>query len=83
MPAIMVSDDSGSVWTRKVGSSSASRWRAIASLSWSALVFGSIFTSMTGSGKVIDSRMIGCSGSVRVSPVKVSFRPTAAAMSPA
>ena len=69
MPAISVSADSGSVWTRNVGSSSASRWRAIASLSWSAFVFGSILTSMTGSGNVIDSRMTGWSGSARVSPV--------------
>ena len=35
------------------------RWRASASLSWSAFVFGSILTSMTGSGKVIDSRITG------------------------
>ena len=69
MPAMSVSDDSGSVWTRKVGSSSDRRCRASASLSWSALVFGSILTSMTGSGKVIDSRMTWWSGSVRVSPV--------------
>ena len=55
----------------------------MASLSWSALVLGSMATSMTGSGKTIDSRMTGCSGSVSVSPVKVSRRPTAAAMSPA
>ena len=52
-------------------------------MSWSAFVLGSILTSMTGSGKVIDSRMTGCSGSVRVSPVNVSLSPTAAAMSPA
>ena len=83
MPAMSVSDVSGSVLTRKVGSSSARRCRAIASLSWSAFVFGSILTSMTGSGKVIDSRMTGWSGSDSVSPVKVSLRPTAAAMSPA
>ena len=83
MPAMRVSDVSGSVWTRKVGSSSDRRCRASASLSWSAFVFGSILTSMTGSGKVIDSRMIWWSGSVRVSPVKVSLSPTAAAMSPA
>ena len=30
-----------------------------ASLSWSALVLGSILTSMTGSGKVIDSSTTG------------------------
>ena len=59
IPAMSVSDDSGSVWTRNVGSSSASRWRAIASLSWSAFVLGSILTSMTGSGNVIDSRTTG------------------------
>ena len=52
-------------------------------LSWSALVLGSISTSMTGSGKEILSRRIGCSGSDSVSPVKVSLRPTMAAMSPA
>ena len=40
-------------------------------------------TSMTGSGKVIDSSTTGWSGSHSVSPVKVSLRPTAAAMSPA
>ena len=32
-------------------------------------------TSMTGSGKVIDSRITGWSGSDSVSPVKVSLRP--------
>ena len=83
MPAMRVSPDSGLVLTRKVGSSSDRRWSATASLSWSALVLGSTLTSMTGSGKVIDSRITGCSGSVSVSPVKVSLRPTAAAMSPA
>ena len=83
MPAISVSPVSESVLTRNVGSSSDRRWRATPSLSWSAFVFGSILTSMTGSGNVIDSRTTGWSGSVRVSPVKVSLRPTAAAMSPA
>ena len=83
IPAMRVWPDSSSVWTRKVGSSSARRWSAIPSLSWSALVFGSIATSMTGSGNVIDSRTIGWSGSVSESPVKVFLRPTAAAMSPA
>ena len=52
-------------------------------LSWSALVFGSIATEMTGSGNLIDSSMIGLSGSQSVSPVKVFFRPMIAAMSPA
>ena len=62
MPAMSVSAVSGSVLTRKVGSSSARRCRAMASLSWSAFVLGSILTSMTGSGKVIDSRTIGMVG---------------------
>ncbi len=83
MPAMSVSPLSSSVLTRNVGSSSASRCSARPILSWSALVLGSIFTSMTGSGKVIDSRITGWSGSTSVSPVKVSLRPTAAAMSPA
>jgi len=52
-------------------------------LSWSAFVFGSTASSMTGSGKVIASRMIGFDSSHSVSPVVVFFRPTAAAMSPA
>src|SRR6185312_4313711 len=78
-----VCDVSGSVWTRNVGSSSESFWSAIASLSWSAFVFGSMATSMTGAGNFIASRMIGCSSSHSVSPVRVSFRLIAAAMSPA
>jgi hypothetical protein len=63
---------------RKVGSSSASFWIAVPSFSWSALVFGSMATSMTGSGNVIDSRTTGAFGSARVSPVVVSFRPITA-----
>ena len=49
----------------------------------SELILGSIATLMTGSGKRIASRMIGSSGSLSVSPVRVSRRPIAAAMSPA
>ena len=52
------------------------------SLSWSALVLGSIATEITGSGNVIDSSRIGWLSSASVSPVVVYFRPTAAAMSP-
>ena len=48
------------------------------SLSMSALVFGSIAIEMTGSGKIIFSRTIGCFSSQSVSPVRVSRRPTAA-----
>ncbi len=59
MPAMSVSPLSSSVLTRKVGSSSARRASARPILSWSAFVLGSIFTSMTGSGKVIDSRITG------------------------
>ena len=52
------------------------------SLSWSALVFGSIATWMTGSGNSMRSSTIGCDGSHSVSPVVVFLRPTAATMSP-
>ena len=50
---------SSSVWTRNVGSSSESEPSALPSLSWSAFVFGSIATEITGSGNHL-SRMIGC-----------------------
>ena len=83
MPARMVWPVSSSVWTRKVGSSSSRRCRAVAILSWSDLVLGSMATSITGSGKLIDSSSIGLSGSQRVSPVVVNLSPTAATMSPA
>ena len=53
------------------------------SLSWSALVFGSIATAMTGSGKFIASRMIGWVSIHSVSPVFTCLRPIAAAISPA
>jgi hypothetical protein len=52
-------------------------------LSWSAFVFGSTASSMTGSGKLIDSSTMGFDSSHSVSPVVVFFSPTAAAMSPA
>src|SRR5207237_1093660 len=55
----------------------------VAVLSWSALVLGSIATEITGSGNFMASRMIGWPSSERVSPVFVSLRPIAAAMSPA
>ena len=60
MPAMIVWPVSSSVRTWKVGSSSASRWIAVPSFSWSPLVFGSMATWMTGAGKVIDSRITGC-----------------------
>ena len=83
MPLMMVWPVSASVWTRKVGSSSASLARPVPSLSWSALVRGSIATEMTGSGKSIASRMMGWAGSQIVSPVRTVLRPITAAMSPA
>ena len=83
MPAMIVWPVSSSFLTRKVGSSSASRWMAVPSFSWSALVFGSMATWMTGSGNVIDSRMTWLAGSQRVSPVVVCLRPCTAMMSPA
>ncbi len=48
------------------------------SFSWSLLVFGSMATSITGSGKVIDSSTICWFGSLKVSPVVVSLRPITA-----
>ena len=83
IPAMSVCPVSSSVRTRNVGSSSASRWSAVASLSWSAFVFGSMATEMTGSGKVIASRRMGAVSTASVSPVVVCFRPTSAAISPA
>ena len=59
MPRMIVWPVSSSVWTRNVGSSSESEPSALPSLSWSAFVLGSIATEMTGSGKIICSRMIG------------------------
>ena len=57
MPAMIVWPVSSSLRTWKVGSSSASRWMAVPSLSWSPLVLGSMATLITGAGKVIDSRI--------------------------
>ena len=45
-------------------------------MSWSAAVLGSIATELTGSGNVIGSRTIGCSGSANVSPVEAWLSPT-------
>ena len=82
MPEISVWPVSSFVCTWKVGSSSARRPRAIDIFSWSAFVFGSTATLMTGSGKVIVSRRTGASGAASVSPVTTCLMPTAAAMSP-
>ena len=68
MPAMIVWPVSASERTRKVGSSSWSFCSAMPSLSWSALVLGSMATSMTGLGNFIASRMIGLSSSDSVSP---------------
>ena len=83
MPEMSVCPVSSSVRTRKVGSSSVSRWRPAPSLSWSPFVFGSIATEITGSGNSIDSRRIGAVSMASVSPVEVFLSPTMAAISPA
>ena len=83
MPEMIVWPVSGSVCTRKVGSSCMSLPSAWPSFSWSALVLGSMDTAITGSGKLMDSRATGAFGSQMVSPVVTFFSPTAAAMSPA
>ena len=82
MPQRMVWPVSSSVRTRKVGSSSDSRCRPSPSLSWSALVRGSMAIEITGAGKVMDSSWMGAWMAARVSPVVVFFKPTAATMSP-
>ncbi len=83
MPAMIVWAVSGSVCTRKVGSSCASFCSAPPSFSWSAFVFGSMATAITGSGNCMASRMIGCFSSQIVSPVVAFFNPTTAQISPA
>ena len=83
MPAMTTWPVCSSVFTRNVGSSAISFGRPTPSFSWSPLVFGSIASEMTGSGKSIDSSTTGFFSSHSVSPVLTCFRPTAAAMSPA
>ena len=61
----------------------ARRCRATPIFSWSALVFGSTATEITGAGNSIFSSVMTLSRSHSVSPVMTSFSPTAAAMSPA
>src|SRR6202008_158517 len=56
---------------------------AVSVFAWSAFVFASTATSMTGSGNSIRSRMIGAFAAHSVSPVVVSLRPARATMSPA
>ena len=82
IPEITVCPVSSSNFTTNVGSSSASLARPVPSLSWSAFVFGSTATEMTGVGKLMDSRTTWWSGSQIVSPVVACFRPTTATMSP-
>ena len=60
MPEMIVWPDSSSVCTRNDGSSCARRLSAMPIFSWSALVFGSTATWITGSGKIIFSSMITC-----------------------
>ncbi|EJW96807.1 membrane or secreted protein [gut metagenome] len=67
----------------KVGSSSANFNKAVVIFSWSAFVFGSTATLITGSGNTIFSKMNDAFSSANVSPVVVFLKPTAAAISPA
>ena len=83
MPEMRVSPVSWSVCTLKDGSSMASLDRAKPKRSWSALLLGSMAMEMTGSGKSMDSRIMGLSGSHRLWPVMVFFSPSTAAISPA
>ena len=83
MPLMTVWPVSWSVETRKVGSSWTRRPSAWPIFSWSAFDFGSMASSMTGSGKSIFSRITGLSGSHSVSPVVTLLRPARAMMSPA
>ena len=69
MPEMTTWPVCSSVLTRKVGSSPISFDRPTPSFSWSLLVFGSIASEMTGSGKSIDSRTTGFFSSHSVSPV--------------
>ena len=62
MPEMTVWPVSSSYCTTNVGSSSDSLPRPVPSLSWSALVFGSTATEMTGVGNVMDSSTTGWSG---------------------
>ena len=69
--------------TRKVGSSSASRARRGAELVLVGLRLRLDGDVDDGLGEVIDSSTTGASSAHSVSPVVVSLRPTAAAISPA
>ena len=73
---------SSSVCAWNVGSSSCNLTKAWVILSWSALDFGSTDKWITGSGNSIDSKIMSFFSPHKVSPVPVSLRPTAAAISP-
>ena len=83
IPEIIVCPEASSVFTWKVGSSSANFDNAVPIFSTSAFVLGSIAIPITGSGKSIDSKTIGCFSSDNVSPVFIDLNPTAAPISPA
>jgi hypothetical protein len=76
--AIIVSPVSSSIFTLKLGSSSASFCKAIHIFSWSALDFGSTEIFITGSGNSIDSTKNWSFISQRVSQVLVFFKPITA-----
>ena len=83
IPFMIVWPESSSVLITNVGSSSESFIKALLNLSISACFVGSIAIEITGSGKVIDSNIIGLFSSQRVFPVLISLKPTAAPISPA
>ena len=83
MPEMSVSPVSRSDCTLKDGSSMASLESAKPNRSWSDLLLGSMAMDMTGSGKSMDSRIMGLSGSHRLWPVMVFLSPNTAAISPA
>ena len=83
IPEIIVWPLSSSVLTLNEGSSWASLPKATPIFSWSALVLGSTATEITGSGNSMRSRIILSLSAQSVSPVVVSLRPIAAAISPA
>ena len=83
MPEMMVWPVSVSLWTLKRRVFRGDLPRDCPSLSWSALVAGSMAISMTGCGMCRVSSTTGSRSSARVSPVVVFLSPTAATMSPA
>ena len=83
MPLSIVSPESSSVSTQKVGSSATIFPIAIPIFSEPPLSFGLTEIEITGSGNIIGSRVHSCFGSHNVWPVLTLFKPTSAIISPA